>query len=130
MGMSREQADNLVDGGVDWKWAVQEVGEESAWWAESMICQAIALYHFDWESLREELRGQSAGGFLLARPDGKAVSLSTLLPEEQENALLTLVAQGGSNTIAAAPRLPVSTRDRLGQSLRCFRHHHQGQDSR
>src|SRR5579885_846516 len=75
MGVPREEAERLAEGGVDWRWAVKYFGEEPAWWAESTISQALVAYQYDWLALKERLARPLDQEFEVAEPGGRFIAL-------------------------------------------------------
>ena len=103
MGASREEAEQLADGGVDWDWAVNHFGEESAWWAESVIGQALVHYQYDWKALRDRLARPLDKELDMDVPElgGRFTPLRSLPPDRREDVLLGQVAQGGPGSTLA-----------------------------
>jgi hypothetical protein len=105
MGMSRQRieamVEDLAENSLDWSWVINEVGEESAWWAESPIGQALVLYQYDWRALKERLSRPVDKEFEVVQPGGCVVPLSRLSAAQREEALLTLAAQEGSRSVTA-----------------------------
>jgi hypothetical protein len=101
MGAPREQVQLLAEGAIDWRWAVRQFGEGSAWWAESAIRQAIVLYQYDWRALKGRLSRPVDREFEVAAPGGHGVALRDLPADRREEALLGLIAQDGPQSSSA-----------------------------
>jgi hypothetical protein len=97
MGVPRDQSERLAERGVDWARAVEQFGEEPAWWAESAIRQAIVFYQYDWQALKERLARplDSDYGFEVPEPGGRFTALADLPAGRWEDVLLDRIAQGG-----------------------------------
>jgi hypothetical protein len=101
MGVSRDEVERLAEGGVDWGWAVKHFGERPAWWADSVIRQAIVLYQYDWRALKDRLSRPVDREFELAEPGGRFTALGDLPADRREEALLVLIAQDGPQSASA-----------------------------
>jgi hypothetical protein len=101
MGVVREEVERLAEGGLDWRWAVKQFGEDRAWWAESVIRQAIVFYHYDWPALKERLARPLDKEFEVALPGGQFATLGSLPAERRESILLDQVAGGGPQATLA-----------------------------
>ena len=82
MGVPRDEVERLAEGGVDWSWVVQHFGEERAWWAESVIRQAIVLYQCDWLALKDRLSRPMGEEFEVAQPGGVSLRRRTCPPTD------------------------------------------------
>jgi hypothetical protein len=102
MGLSRPEAEALAKGPLDWDAVIARYSEESAWWAEGTVMNLLSYYHFDWHALRERLHQPPDRSMRIYRPGGWAVSPDELPREERESILLTLIAEGGPRSSAAA----------------------------
>lgn len=101
MGVPRNEVERLAEGGVDWRWAVQHFGEEPAWWAESLVRQAIVFYQYDWHALKERLAHPLDKEFEVAELGGRFTTLGSLPADRREDILLTQIAQGGPQVTLA-----------------------------
>jgi hypothetical protein len=93
LGLSRERAQEVVQGGIDWKAAVAEASEEAAWWAERTLAGALRLYRYDWRALRERIRRPADREFEVVQPGGTPVPASGLPSDQREEVLLLLACQ-------------------------------------
>jgi hypothetical protein len=102
MGIPRKDiADLTARGVVDWSGVVQRVGEDAAWWAESALRRTLVLYQYDWKALKERLRRPVDEEFELVQVGGRVVPLSRMPADQREEALLTLAAQDGPQSVTA-----------------------------
>src|SRR5947209_3756599 len=101
MGVPRGEVGRLAEAGVDWGWAVEHFGEGPAWWAESLIRQAIVSYQYDWHALQERLAHPLDTEFEVAEPGGHVAALGSLPPDRREDVLLGHIAQGGPQATLA-----------------------------
>jgi hypothetical protein len=63
-----------------------------------MLLQALAFFNCNWEGLRDHIHQPLRSDYRIGQP-GKIVALTELSPAEQDNALLTLIAEGTENAI-------------------------------
>jgi hypothetical protein len=101
MGVPRDEVERLAEGGVDWGWAVKHFGEGPAWWAESLIRQALVSYQYDWLALKERLAHPLDKEFEVAVPGGRVTALGSLPADRREDILLGHIAQGGPQATLA-----------------------------
>jgi hypothetical protein len=101
MGVPQNEAVRLSEGRVDWHRAVEHVGEEAGWWAESLIRQAIVVYQYDWRALKERLTRPLDKEFEVAELGGRFTTLGSLPPDRRDDILLNQIAQGGPQVTLA-----------------------------
>jgi hypothetical protein len=87
-------APRLTSGDVDWQ-AVAKVRADEAWWAEAVLYDALALFAYDIESMRQSVSGSAARDCTVSGPGGTLVAASKLPAAERDRVLLTLVGAGG-----------------------------------
>jgi hypothetical protein len=79
---------------VDWADAIRLAGEEAAYFVEDILERALARSHYDWETLREEIRRAPEREIEIPLLGNKAIVINQLPPDERDAALLQLIAQG------------------------------------
>jgi hypothetical protein len=98
IGIPPAEVKELAEGrGVDWKWVAEQYGDGASW-AEEMLLQAVAFFDYNWEGLRDHIRQPLRAEYEIGQP-GKLVPLRKLRPAQQDNALLTLIAEGSPRVI-------------------------------
>ncbi len=103
MGVPPDELEQLAEGAVDWRWAVEHFGEGPACWAESVIGQVIVLYHYDWRALKDRLSRplEKEFEYEVAEPGGRFTPLGSLPPDRREDILLSHIARGGPDATLA-----------------------------
>jgi hypothetical protein len=93
LGLPPERVRELASRDINWEAVVAEVGEASAWWAESAIDVPLRLYHYDWRGLKERLSRPVGREFEVMLPGGETVPASRLPADRREEILLLLASQ-------------------------------------
>jgi hypothetical protein len=94
LGLSRQEASRLSAGEVGWAQIVEQVGEQAAWWADSTLRQLVGRFRYDWRALKDRLAQTIEEDYWVSLPGGREVRPGSLSPEELEDNLLPLIAQG------------------------------------
>jgi hypothetical protein len=94
LGLDPAAVPELPSGEVDWQ-AVARNHKEEACWAEATLYDALAVFDYDIQAMRQSLGGSAARDYPIPSPGGVPVAASKLSPTERDRTLLTLVAAGG-----------------------------------